>query len=79
VVLAVDNLPCELPVEASTDFGNALLPYAAQIAKADYSVPFPELDLPPPIKRAVICHQGQLTPDYAYLAESLSPPEGGAA
>ncbi len=71
VVLAVDNLPCELPVEATRDFGDALLPYVAGLAGADRSVPFAELDLPAPLKRAVIAHRGQLTPDYAYLQEPL--------
>ena len=30
-----------------------------------------DLDLPPYLKRAVITHKGELTPDYAYLAEHL--------
>jgi len=32
---------------------------------------FDDLDLPAPMKRAVIAHQGQLTPAYAYIAEHL--------
>jgi alpha-aminoadipic semialdehyde synthase len=76
VVLAVDNLPCELPVESSRDFGNALLPYVEAMARADFGAPFAELDLPMPIKRAVIAHQGKLTPDYAYLAQHLNPCQG---
>jgi len=78
VVLAVDNLPCELPVEASQDFGDALLPYVEAIASADYGVPFEQLDLPAPIKGAVIAHGGQLTPAYEYLEAHLQTAEGGA-
>jgi len=71
VVLAVDNLPCELPVESSHDFGSALAPFIPAIAGADYSVPFEELDLPAPVKRAVISHRGKLAPEYTYLKEHL--------
>jgi alpha-aminoadipic semialdehyde synthase len=78
VVLAVDNLPCELPVEASQDFGDALLPYVEAIAKADYSVPYQQLELPAPIKGAVVAHRGELTPDFAYLQQHLTAaPAGG--
>lgn len=71
VVLAVDKLPSELPREASATFGEALLPFVPALAKADYNVPFPQLDIPPEFKRAVIAHDGQLTPDYKYLKEFL--------
>ncbi len=79
VVLAVDNLPCELPVESSLDFGEALLPYVAAIARADFGQDFEKLDLPAPIKRAVITHQGKLAPDYAYLAEKLKLAQEGSS
>jgi len=78
VILAVDNLPCELPVEASRDFGEALLPFVEAIAAADYSVPFEQLDLPAPIKGAVIAHKGQLAPGYEYLEQHLGPAPDGA-
>ncbi len=71
VVLAVDFLPTELPREASEEFAATLNRFAADIGRADYSVPFEDLDLPPEIKRAVIVHRGALTPDYRYLEEHL--------
>jgi len=71
VIMAVDILPSELPHESSVDFGNALLPFIPAIAQADTSVDFDVLELPPPIKKAVIAYRGQLTPDYAYLAQYL--------
>jgi len=71
VVLAVDKLHSELPREASATFGEALLPFVPALAKADYNVPFPQLDIPPEFKRAVIAHDGQLTPDYKYLKDFL--------
>jgi len=71
VVLAVDNLPCELPVESSAEFGEALLPLVEPLARADWSRPFDELELPDPIRRGVIVHRGELTPQYEHLKEHL--------
>ena len=68
-IMAVDNLPCELPVESSTSFSETLKPFVPIIANADYSKPFIELDLPPVIKHAVITHRGKLTPNYKYIEE----------
>lgn len=71
VVMAVDNLPTELPREASTSFSETLRRFIPAIAKADYSVPFEELALPPEVKKAVIVYQGKLTPEYEYLQKYL--------
>ncbi len=72
VVLAVDILPSELPRAASRYFGGVLMDYVPSIARADYSLPFEELNLPSEIKRALIVHQGRLTPDYGYLRDYLA-------
>jgi len=77
VVLAVDNLPCELPVEASKDFGNALMPYVEALARTDFAKPFEALGLPKPIQRAVIAHGGKLTPGFGYLEKNLRQSNGG--
>ena len=68
IVLAVDNLPCELPIESTSSFGAALLPFLATLLRADWTRPFDELDLPRELKDAVIAHRGELTPKYAYIA-----------
>lgn len=72
VVLAVDILPSEVPRDASVDFSAVLREFAPAIAKADYTVPFEELNLPPEIKRAVIVYRGELTPAYRYLERYLN-------
>jgi saccharopine dehydrogenase (NAD+, L-lysine-forming) len=77
VVLAVDNLPCELPVESSQDFGDALMPFIPALTGADYTKPFERLDLPAPIKRAMIAYRGVLTPDYSYLSNHIDKAQGG--
>jgi alpha-aminoadipic semialdehyde synthase len=71
VIMAVDNLPCELPKESSKSFGDSLFEFVPSIAKADFSVDFDELALPPPVKKAVILHHGKLTPDYEYMKRFL--------
>ncbi|KPL03682.1 MAG: hypothetical protein AMJ73_05740 [candidate division Zixibacteria bacterium SM1_73] len=71
VVLAVDNLPCEISKEASVYFGQVLKPFVPEIAKADYWVDFDRCILPPPIKNAVIAYHGELTPNYRYIRNYL--------
>lgn len=71
LIMAVDILPSELPRESSLAFGDALFKFIKDIAIADYKVPFELLNLPTPIKKAVILHKGKLTPDYEYLVEYL--------
>jgi saccharopine dehydrogenase (NAD+, L-lysine forming) len=71
VVMAVDILPSELPRDASVDFSRVLSAFIPAIATADFSVDFERLALPPEIKRAVIAHGGELTPDYRYIERFL--------
>ena len=71
VMLAVDILPTELPRESSAYFSNILKGFVPDIADADYSADFDALDLPTPLKRAVICHRGALTPNYQYIQTYL--------
>jgi alpha-aminoadipic semialdehyde synthase len=71
VVMSVDNLPCELPLESSKSFSESLMPFIPDIVKADYNVSFEMLRLPPEIKKAVILYKGKLTPDYEYINRFL--------
>ncbi len=72
VILAVDNLPCELPVDASQHFGDALLRFLPALARCDWSQPFEGLDLQDEIRRAVVVYRGRLTPKYAHLERHLA-------
>ncbi len=71
LVMAVDILPSELPRESSEAFSAVLRNFVSEIAHADFSVPFEELTLPTPVKKATILHQGQLTPNYTYIQQYL--------
>jgi len=72
VLVAVEILPTELPRESSTYFSDILKGLVPAIAAADYTKPFDRLDLPAPLKRAVICHRGALAPDYKTLKTYLA-------
>lgn len=69
VVMAIENLPCEIPVEASEDFSSVLVNFLPALANCDMSVPWDSLDLMYELKHAIIAYHGRLTPDYAYIAE----------
>ena len=49
----------------------ALELFVEAIATADFSVDFEDLSLPPEIKRALILHNGKLTPDFQYINKYL--------
>ncbi|MBN1354913.1 hypothetical protein JXA40_01450 [bacterium] len=67
VVMAIDNLPCEIPREASTDFSGVLSRYIRDIAEYDVSRSLESQHLPYEIRNALIVHNGRLTDDYAYI------------
>ncbi|MBN2798181.1 MAG: hypothetical protein JXX28_03470 [Deltaproteobacteria bacterium] len=72
-VMAVTNLPTELPVDASRAFSQALTPLIPGLADADLSAAtVEEAGLPGPMQRAAILWRGQLTAPYAYMAEFLT-------
>jgi len=71
VVLAVDFLPCELPVDASKHFSRSLLPFVSGLAKADFSGALGDSGLPPELTPAVIVYKGELTPPYRYLESEI--------
>lgn len=63
VVMAVDNLPCELPKDASVGFGEVFL---------EKIVPsFFNDDADGILKRATICENGKLTEKFSYLEDFI--------
>jgi len=66
-VMSVDNLPCDLPRDASVDFGHALI---------DKVLPhFFNGDAEGVLERATQCADGQLTPKFAYLQDFIEGKE----
>lgn len=67
VVMAVDNLPCELPKDASEGFGEMFL---------EHVIPaFFNNDANGVLERAKITENGRLTPRFAYLQDYLDGKE----
>jgi alanine dehydrogenase len=62
-VMAVDNLPCELPRDASVSFGEELRPVLQLILAAPHH---------PSVEKATLVKGGQVQPGYAYLADWLA-------
>lgn len=62
-VMAVDNLPCELPRDASNDFGKTLTKQVLRLLINEPENPI--------IRNSVICENGTLTPPFAYLQDYL--------
>ncbi len=60
-VMAVDNLPCELPRDASESFGKILM--------SDIIPCFAEEDSEDILRNATICDGGELTDKFAYMQE----------
>lgn len=70
-VMAIDNLPCEFPKEASAEFSHVLKNYVYEIYHADFEKSIDEIELSYPIKKALIVHKGKLTKDYLYINQYL--------
>ncbi len=71
VIMAVDILPAELPRESSVWFSSVLREFAPNLTEADFSRSFGDLNLRPELKRAVILHHGEFTPQYEYMRKFL--------
>ena len=67
VIMAIDNLPCQIPLESSIAFSESLKSFIVPLASADYSRDFAQLNLPDEIKRAIILLNGKLTDQFAYM------------
>ncbi|RMF82531.1 MAG: hypothetical protein D6739_08280, partial [Nitrospirae bacterium] len=52
-------------------FGDQLLRFLPAVARCDWSAPLAALELPAEVRRAVICHRGELAPAYRYLEAPL--------
>ncbi|KAK3285370.1 hypothetical protein CYMTET_7023, partial [Cymbomonas tetramitiformis] len=64
---AVDHLPAECPLEASTHFGRCLEPFLPALAHSDGTKPHAQCDLPAEMHGAVVACQGELTPAFEHV------------
>ncbi|KAI6221387.1 Alanine dehydrogenase PNT and Saccharopine dehydrogenase domain containing protein [Aphelenchoides fujianensis] len=77
LVCSIDNMPAQMPLEATNHFGHALLPFIPDMASTPIphsltpaaDVPFAELKCRPEVKNAIITSEGALTPNFRYIDE----------
>jgi hypothetical protein len=62
-VMAIDNLPCELPRESSLEFARQL---------REWVVPELGKDISPILEKATIARDGDLTLEFMYLSDYVS-------
>lgn len=70
-VMSIDNLPCELSLDASNYFSRSLKPYMKNLMSVDLTKPFQSCGFSEDIAKAVIVYNGELTPNYRYLQSFL--------
>ncbi|XP_023811207.1 alpha-aminoadipic semialdehyde synthase, mitochondrial isoform X4 [Oryzias latipes] len=67
LMCSIDNLPAQLPIEATEYFGDRLFPYIWEMLPSDASRPLEEEDFSPQVRDAVITSNGTLTPKFEYI------------
>ncbi|XP_075154034.1 lysine ketoglutarate reductase/saccharopine dehydrogenase [Haematobia irritans] len=69
LVCSIDNMPTQMPREATDMFGELLTPFVSDIIKSDAKKSLEQEDFSYPIKSAIIASNGKLTENYEYIQE----------
>ncbi|XP_063783261.1 alpha-aminoadipic semialdehyde synthase, mitochondrial [Pseudophryne corroboree] len=67
LMCSIDNLPAQLPIEATEYFGDQLFPYLEEMLTSDARKPLDQQSFSPVVRDAVIISNGSLTPKYKYI------------
>ncbi|KAI3371641.1 hypothetical protein L3Q82_023596 [Scortum barcoo] len=67
LMCSIDNLPAQLPIEATEYFGDRLFPYIWEMLPSDATRPLEEEEFSPQVRDAVITSNGVLTPKFEYI------------
>jgi len=70
-IFAIDNLPSELPFEASSEFSSLIREYVYQIAAHGIKDITHHIAIPAEIRRATIVERGKLAHDFKYLKKYI--------
>ncbi len=71
VIMAVDNLPCELPLESSEHFSNSLRDFMIELTRTDLGRREALEALSYPLRSSLIAFRGELEPQFRYLADCV--------
>ncbi|OQR79277.1 alpha-aminoadipic semialdehyde synthase [Tropilaelaps mercedesae] len=69
LVCSIDNMPTQLPLEATDYFGKLLMPYIWDIVDSDAQETFDGSKMCSVVKNAVITSNGRLTDNYEYISQ----------
>ncbi|KAK3738778.1 hypothetical protein RRG08_035658 [Elysia crispata] len=69
LICSIDNMPAQIPREATEYFGSLLLPYVKDMLASDAKSSFEDYNCSSIVKNAVIASNGKLTPNYEYIAD----------
>ncbi|XP_054153876.1 alpha-aminoadipic semialdehyde synthase, mitochondrial-like [Oppia nitens] len=69
LVCSIDNMPTQLPLEATQSFGDLLKPYIDDIINSDATKPFESCNFGSVVKNATIASNGLLTPNFEYIMD----------
>lgn len=67
LMCSIDNLPAQLPIEATEYFGDRLFPYIWEMLLSDATKPLDEEEFSPQVRDAIITSNGALTPKFEYI------------
>ncbi|NXF01957.1 AASS protein, partial [Smithornis capensis] len=67
LMCSIDNLPAQLPIEATEYFGDLLFPYIEEMLLSEGSEPLEKQNYSSVVRDAVIASNGSLTPKYQYI------------
>ena len=69
LVCSIDNMPTQLPREATDFFGDLLLPHIFDVLQSDAKRPFEDHKFTKVIEGAVITSNGKLTKNFEYIQD----------
>ncbi|KAI3382293.1 hypothetical protein SNEBB_011387 [Seison nebaliae] len=69
LVCSIDNMPTQLPMEATEFFGGRLLPHIFEMLKCLPNTQFDNQNIDPIVKNAIITANKKLTPSFEYISD----------
>uniref|UniRef100_UPI00358EC73D alpha-aminoadipic semialdehyde synthase, mitochondrial isoform X2 n=1 Tax=Myxine glutinosa TaxID=7769 RepID=UPI00358EC73D len=68
LICSIDQMPTQLPVEATHDFGDHLLPYVPELLGSDASKPLKDqTQFSSTVRKAIVASNGVLTPRFEFI------------
>ena len=69
LICSIDNMPAQMPTEATEYFGDRLMPFIPEMLQSDAHTPFHHFRVSPVLRNAVIASNQALTPNFQYISQ----------